>query len=132
MLGSIRIPAIEVNGHFVNTIRILQGKISYMELARATTGNDNLIGLQHENKCFVPLWAECFRRNFCLLNRMTINIDLNVRVALAVSVHWHPAVAMMNAAMRVRSSTRLHVPSRHDVYSKTELASSTPSTMFVD
>lgn len=109
-----------------------KGKISYTELALTTTGNDNLIGLQHENKCFVPLWVERFRRDFRLLNRMTINIDLNVRVALAVSVHWHPAAGIMKAAMRVHSSTRLHVPSRHDVHSKAELASCTPSTMFVD
>ena len=132
MIGSIRIPAIEVNGHFVNTIGILQGNMSYKDLARAITESDNLIGLQHENKRLVPLWAESFRRNFGLLNRVTVNVDLDVRIALAVSVHWSPAAAMMNAAMRVRSSTRLHVPSRHDVYSKTKLASSTPSTMFVN
>ena len=131
MIGSIRIPAIEVNGHFVNTIGILQGNMSYKNLARAITESDNLIGLQHENKRFVPLWAESFRRNFGLLNRMTVDVDLNVGITLAVGVHWCPAAAMMNAAMRVNSSTRLHVPSRYDVYPKTEPASCTPSTMFV-
>ena len=132
MIGSIRIPAIEVNGHFVNTIGILQGNMSYKDLARAITESDNLIGLQHENKRLVPLWAESFRRNFGLLNRVTVNVDLDVRIALAVSVHWSPAAAMMNAATRVNSSTRLHAPSRYDVYPKTEPASCTPSTMFVN